>query len=516
MQVPRFSIDTGSTLHQITCYRVRASDSYDYNYTTAMTLESDTFEARLNAHAQRLLKTHETLLRDRVRNGAFYKALEKNIKPGDAVLDIGAGTGVWAIAAAKLGARRVVSIDADELMIGAIKILAAEHGVASKVEAIWGNSLDVSLAREFDVVVSETIGYLGYDENIVAVMHDARTRFLKPGGCIIPETISLYAAAGHLKVRQNKVPEGVPFEFSELARLNLNSPRVLKRSSDIKLLTKSVRLIETDLKQAETRPSLEGLSAVWDLDATADVNCIALWVESRLTRGVRLSTRRTTSWQPTIFRVEPPENGCEGLEFNLSLTPENTAWNTTFTGGGERVERSYSLAAAAETMVAAARDSDEKRDISGREATADDREFLYRVYASSRADEVAMFGWDDAQSEVFLRSQFDIRERAYAMQSPDASNRVIMFAGENAGSMIVNRGSTTVTLVDIAVLPEYRRRGIASHFLRELQAHARDENRTVVLHVEKINANAFNLYRKHDFAVSAENDLYYEMTWTPT
>lgn len=481
-----------------------------------MTQDHITFDERLNAHAQRLLKTHETLLRDRVRNAAFYKALEKTVKPGDFVLDIGAGTGVWAIAAAKLGAKRVVAIDADELMIGVIKILAAEHGVTKRVEAIWGNSFDVNLAREFDVVVSETIGYLGYDENIVAVMHDARKRFLKDGGRLIPETISLYAAAGHLKVRQNKIPESVPFDFDELAKLNLNSPRVLKRASDIKLLTKPVRLVETDLRKAVEQPLLEDLSAIWEVSNAANANCIALWVESRLTRGVRLSTRRTTSWQPTILRIEPPERDCEQMEFSVSLTPKNTTWTATFVNGGESVARSYSLEAAACKMIAAARDASENHKVSLRTATNDDREFMYKVYAATRADEVAMFGWDDAQTDAFLRSQFEIRGASYAMQVPDAINSVILFDGKNAGSIIMGSGDTSVTLVDIAVLPEFRKRGIAAHLLRELQTQAAEENKSVVLHVEKINATAFNLYCKHEFAVTAETDLYYEMTWTAT
>ena len=53
-----------------------------------MTLNSGTFEARLYKHAHRLLKTHETLLRDKVRNAAFYEALKKSVKPGDVVLDV--------------------------------------------------------------------------------------------------------------------------------------------------------------------------------------------------------------------------------------------------------------------------------------------------------------------------------------------------------------------------------------------------------------------------------------------
>lgn len=482
----------------------------------AMTLKSGSFEAQLNAHAQRLLKTHETLLRDKVRNAAFFQALQKTVKPGDLVLDIGAGTGIWAIAAAKLGAKRVVAIDADELLIGVIRILAAEHGVTDRVEAIWGNSFDIALAREFDVVVSETVGYLGYDENIVAVMQDARTRFLKPGGKIIPETISLHAAAGQLKVRQTAIPEGVPFDFDALTALNLNSPRVLKRSLDVKLLTKASQLIKTDLRKAETRPSLENLTAVWDVSKSADVNCVVLWVESRLTRGVRLTTRRTTSWQPTIFSIAGATKSYDRLEFSLSLTPENSAWSVNFVNGDKKVTREYSLASAPRRMVDAARESREQRDITLRDSVTDDREFLFEVYAGARADEVAMFGWPDAQAEMFLRSQFDVRERSYSMQFPVATHSVIVFDGKNAGSIMVNRGDAVVTLVDIAVLPEYRKRGIASHVLRELQKQAAAEHKSVVLHVEKTNANAFDLYCKHGFGVATETELHYEMTWEPT
>lgn len=494
-----------------------------------MTQDHTKFHGRLNTHAQRLLKTHETLLRDKVRNAAFYKALEKTVRPGDFVLDIGAGTGIWAIAAAKLGAKRVVAIDTDEMMIGMIKILAAEHGVTDRIEAIWGASFDIALAREFDVVVSETIGYLGYDENIVAVMHDARNRFLKEGGMMIPERISLHAAAGQLKVRQNGLPERVPFKFSELANLNLNSPRVLKRSSDIKLLTRHACLIETDLRTAVTRPSLKSLSAHWEVSNIANVNCVILWVESRLTRGVGLSTRRTTSWRPTIFHIEPQDGNFERLEFSLSLTPENSEWTATFVNGDKNVFRGYSLETVANRMIASARanprvmqqeghgqsDAEVNCDIKLQSATADDSEFLYTVYAATRADEVAMFGWDATQAQAFLRSQFDIRERSYAMQFPDAARSVIVFEGKNAGNMIVDRNDTGLTLVDIAVLPEFRKKGIASHLLRELQAQAVEENKSIVLHVEKINATAFELYREHEFAATAETDLFYEMTWTP-
>ncbi|MFN6965036.1 MAG: 50S ribosomal protein L11 methyltransferase [Pyrinomonadaceae bacterium] len=136
-------------------------------------------QAHLAEHAHRLLKAHETLLRDAERNRKFYNALRKRVADGARVVDIGSGTGVWAIAAAQLGASRVVAIEADKMLVGLIDELAREHGVADRVEAVQASSFDVSLEREFDVVVSETVGYLGYDEHIVEVMIDARRRFLR-------------------------------------------------------------------------------------------------------------------------------------------------------------------------------------------------------------------------------------------------------------------------------------------------------------------------------------------------
>lgn len=474
-------------------------------------------------HAHRLLKTHETLLRDAVRNRAFYQALERNVTPGSVVLDIGSGVGIWAIAAAKMGAKRVVAVDMDELLIGVCKSLAAEHGVADRVETVWGNSLDVGLEREFDVVISETIGYLGYDENIVAIMQDARQRFLKKGGVLIPETVSLHAAAGHLKVRQDAVPVGVPLDLEALQRLILHSPRALKRAADIRLLTKSVRLVETDLRKAVTPPSLENLHASWDIDDPSEVNCFAVWVESRLTKGVRLSTRLTTSWLPNIYRIDPIEPQFSHIDLELSLTAASNYWAATFSNGDKSVTRRYSPEYAAVEMIAAARALPvEIRDgrtvlnkdmTTWRPAVETDNEFQFAVYAAGRADEVATFGWDEAQQQAFLQMQFQMRQRSYQMQCPAAEYGVILFAGVPAGTTIVDRGDAQITLTDIAVLPQYRKKGIATHFIQRLQKVASDSGKPLDLHVDKANFAAKTLYDKLGFLTVGESDLAYAMQW---
>ena len=444
------------------------------------------------------------------------------------MLDIGAGTGIWSIATAKLGAARVVAVDMDELLVGVIRLLADEHGVGDRVEAICASSFDLQLGREFDVVISETIGYLGYDERIVEVMADARNRFLSEGGHIIPETVSLHAAAGKLKVRTESLPVGVDLDFDALARLNRNSPRVLKRSRDVTLQTRATRLISTDLRRAEQTPSLRELTATWDLGELQPgefPDCVIVWAESRLAPGVKLSTRRkTTSWLPAVYRIAPPSRRFNKLDFSLSLTPESNYWTATFTDGNDRESQGYSPEAAATEMIAAARggvftnahghvllanDRQPPSVIELRDVTSDDEKFLCELYHTTRSDEVAAFGWSKAEQDSFLTMQFTMQQQAYKMQYPDAEHSVILFDGEPAGRVIVDRSAHAVSLTDIAVLPKFRGRGIASRIISRLQ----DEVDAIALSVDRANASARRLYEKHGFTITGESEFNFEMRW---
>ena len=489
-------------------------------------MNAQNLQARLFAHAHSLLKTHETLLRDAERDRKFYDALQRRVTPGSTVLDIGAGTGIWAIAAAKLGASRVVAVDMDELLVGVIRILAEEHGVADRVDAVCSSSFDLQHGRDFDLVVSETIGYLGYDEMIVDVMSDARKRFLRDQGQIIPETVSLHAAAGRLNVRTEAVPVGLDFDFKALADLNLNSPRVLKRPRDFTVLTRPSCLVSTDLRRANEMPSLRDLTAVWDLAAGAYPDCVILWAESRLAPRVKLSTRRTTSWLPNVYRIAPPSRTFKRLEFTLSLTPESNYWTATFVNGDDRESRTYSPEFAATEMIAAARggsmthagghllmarDHGPPSMIELREVASGDEDFLRQLYHSTRKDEVAGFGWAQTEQESFLTMQFRMQQDSYKMQFPNAEHSVILCDGIAAGVLVVDRGNREVSLTNIAVLPEFRRRGIASKMIARLQS----DGETIVLNVDKQNVGARRLYERHGFNVTDETDFTFVMRWEP-
>jgi len=98
------------------------------------------------SHLPGILTYHQTMLADPVRNKLLYKAIRQHVKSTTSFLDIGAGTGVWAILAAKLGAKRVVAVEIEEALIPMIFKHAQENGVANKIEIIHGRSDDVRSA----------------------------------------------------------------------------------------------------------------------------------------------------------------------------------------------------------------------------------------------------------------------------------------------------------------------------------------------------------------------------------
>ena len=312
-------------------------------------------EARLYNYTTELFKGHEKLLGDAHRNRAFYKALKKHVTPESNVLDIGSGTGVWAIIAARLGAKRVVAVEQDPILIGLIKSLAIANGVSDRIEAIASESTQLQQAREFDIIISETIGNLAFDEQIVPIMIDARNRLLKPGGVLIPESVALVASPAHLKSRQKKFPAGIDLNYDIFELLALNIPVGLNDLSRLKILSQPRDLVRADLTTIGVIPEFSDLTLQWELDDVSEINCFAVWSEATLTRGVNLTTLKTTSWTPLIYRVAPFSIGRGLIEFTLTITAVTNYWKASLSSERGPQSQTYSPAYAASLLLAQSR-----------------------------------------------------------------------------------------------------------------------------------------------------------------
>jgi ribosomal protein S18 acetylase RimI-like enzyme len=147
-----------------------------------------------------------------------------------------------------------------------------------------------------------------------------------------------------------------------------------------------------------------------------------------------------------------------------------------------------------------------------RPITPADDAFLARVYASSRAEELAITDWSEGLKADFCRRQFDAQSAYYAENYPDASFRIIERDGWPIGRLYVARWEKEIRIVDITLLPEFRGLGVGTKLLADLQKEASAAGKSLTIHVERFN-RALALYQRLGFRQTEDKGVYLLLQW---
>jgi len=139
------------------------------------------------------LSGYGRMIADRVRMDAYVQALRQTVRPGSVVLDIGTGTGIFALLACRLGASHVYAVDRDDA-IALAREAASANGYANRIEFIQDVSTRITLPEKADVIVSDLRGVLPLFQRHVPSIIDARERLLAPAGVLIPRCDVVWAA----------------------------------------------------------------------------------------------------------------------------------------------------------------------------------------------------------------------------------------------------------------------------------------------------------------------------------
>ncbi|MEQ1651535.1 MAG: 50S ribosomal protein L11 methyltransferase [Hyphomicrobium sp.] len=271
------------------------------------------------------IEYHRTLIADTVRNDAFYAALKAVIVPGQTVVaDIGAGTGLLGLMASKLGAKTVYMFETAEVAGVADKILKANR--AKNCHLIPCHSTDFTDRLQVDVIVSETLGNYALEENIIDTLTDARRRFLKPKGSVIPSEIKQYAAPvvtpridDDLRAWA-RVGKGLDLGVAQAMSFNNAYVRTLA-TNELLDQGKTAMVWDTVDLTKETRSGRKG-EARWQIEKPQTIYGFAGWWVARLSAGQFLSTgpgALRTHWEQLYFPLLEPIALKAGEAIALSL-----------------------------------------------------------------------------------------------------------------------------------------------------------------------------------------------------
>ncbi len=144
----------------------------------------------------------------------------------------------------------------------------------------------------------------------------------------------------------------------------------------------------------------------------------------------------------------------------------------------------------------------------------DDRDFLARLYASTRAEEMAAVPWDQAEKDQFLTFQFSAQHTYYQDNFKAASFDLIVQDDVPIGRLYLDRRPDEHRLIDIALLPEHRGTGLGTRLMNHVLADAGAEGKKVRIHVEQNNP-AMRLYRRLGFREVEDQGVYRLMEWCP-
>lgn len=141
-----------------------------------------------------------------------------------------------------------------------------------------------------------------------------------------------------------------------------------------------------------------------------------------------------------------------------------------------------------------------------------DMDFLHEVYASTREEELLQTDWSPEQKKAFTMQQFGAQTLHYRKHYPNAQYFVIQSKQKAIGRLYLDYWTKEIRIMDIALLPAYRGKGVGLGILKNLMAEAIEKRLKLSIHVEMFN-RALSLYKRLGFREISTHGVYYLMEW---
>lgn len=290
------------------------------------------------------------MLADAERLDAYSRALEAAVRPDSVVLDLGTGTGFFAVMAARLGARRVYAVDPSGAIATARQV-AADNGVADRIDFIQDVSTRITLPERATVMIADVRGVLPPFQQIAATMADARERLLTPDAVLIPRRDTLLAAPIEAEDawRDAVGPAEVRSVDVAAARAAAANEWTRGRFRPGQLLAEPRAWAEMDYRTLAD-PDVCG-TAEWTAARAGTAHGLAVWFRADLADGITLESGPGTGtiYQTAFFPWPRPVPLAPGDTVRAEIQARHVAgdylwvWNSeiaTASGDAERFRQS--------------------------------------------------------------------------------------------------------------------------------------------------------------------------------
>src|SRR2546430_14447283 len=142
-----------------------------------------------------------------------------------------------------------------------------------------------------------------------------------------------------------------------------------------------------------------------------------------------------------------------------------------------------------------------------------DEDFLIELYKSSRGDDLRGLGWDEDRISEFLEMQY-VAQRNLQGDHQRVSDQLVLMSGKPIGRLVVETSADEIRCVDLALLADYRNRGVGTLLIQRLQEQARPANIPLRLQVIRFN-RAVSLFERLGFRRTRETGTHFQMEWLP-
>ena len=263
---------------------------------------------------------------------AYGDAIQRVVRPGDIVVDLGAGTGILGYQACRAGAARVYAVECGDI-VDLVPQFAADNGLSDRIVVQKGLSFDVQLPEQADVIIASMLDAFGIDNNLLAIVRDANQRLLKPGGVIIPQSLRM----SYCPV---EVPEWYQANIDCWSLAHLGFSLRAARARAVNQLSGG-KITERDLLAApqafdeivlsEVSVPKAASAGTFQIERSGVLHAVAGWFRATMTEGIFCSNSpldpAPVPWSLALLPIEQPTAVVAGERLEIAIRSDDTIWS---------------------------------------------------------------------------------------------------------------------------------------------------------------------------------------------